>query len=114
MMSCSRDEYCNTIANNYSIRKDNIGNSLKNIKENISTVDEILNGFIIPNDYIGEKVKEKIKKITEELNINCEDVDLIKQDIDSFVTEKENEHREHYHTWKQKQELLKESGDDNG
>ena len=115
-MSCNRNEKCRVIANNYNSRKNSIDSNCSNMKNNVSMISRSLNFFDIPDDYIGNKVKSKIEEITKNLKSSSDGIDAFKQNIDSFIDEKESEHNNHYWSWKKKQDelALEESGDTDG
>ncbi len=111
-MSCNRDSNCNSIANNYVSRKDSINSDLSSIKENINSIGESINHFTIPDDYIGNKVQEKLKTIFFELESNRDNLISFNGEVNSFIDSKVVEHRNHYQSWKKLQEELKKVGDD--
>jgi hypothetical protein len=112
MMSCNRDSNCNSIANNYVSRKDSINSDLNSLSENINTIGESINNFEIPNDYIGNKVQEKLKNISLDLESNSNNITSFKSEVNSFVDSKVLEHRNHYQAWKKAQEDKEKAGDD--
>ena len=61
-MSCNRDDNCLNIARNYINAGNNIKTSFTKIKGGINDIDEELDTLIIPEDYLGKKITEKIKK----------------------------------------------------
>jgi hypothetical protein len=106
-VSCNRDSNCLNIANTYSSSKGSINTNLNSVKTSISEIDTKLKSFNVPNDYIGNKVLEKINSISSDLSTSSSNVDSFKQSVNTFINQKEQEHRNHYQAWKKKQEELK-------
>lgn len=100
-MGCSRNEYCKTIADDYGTKKISIDKKLNDMQSNISLINDSLNSFEVPDDYVGSKVKEKIAKITERFDNNSTNIDVFKNNINKFIDEKASEHKRHYLSWKE-------------
>ena len=116
VMGCNRDSYCNTIANNYASKKESINSDLTSVKSDINNICELLNSFVVPNDYVGGKVKEKLESISKNFESNSDNVTSFNSEINTFINSKIEEHHNHYQSWKLAQEELakKENGDKNG
>ena len=114
MMSCNHDQRCLDIANEYGPKKGQINADLNNVSESISTINTKLKSFSVPEDYIGNKVIEKINSISNRLIASSDNVDSFKNSVDSFIDNKEQEHRSHYNAWKKRYDemMAKKSGDE--
>lgn len=104
-MGCNRDDGCLNIARNtYPNLLSGIDNSTLFINNQINDVIEELNSLIIPNDYLGNKVKEKLDEINENLNNDVSELNTFKNNINSFIEKKIKEHEKHYIDWQNMQE----------
>lgn len=103
-MSCNRDSNCLNIANDYVTKKSSINSSLNSMKTNIETVGTSLNNIESPSDYLGNKVKEKIEIISSNLSNSVDNITSFNNNINTFINNKEIEHRNHYNSWKKAQE----------
>ena len=106
-MSCNRDDGCLKIAEStYPSLQSEINTSVNSINTELSDVVSSLQSLTIPDDYLGEKVKDRITSITASLGDDQSSVDAINSELDSFISEKITEHTEHYNEWLQEQERL--------
>ena len=105
-MTRCNGENCLSIANDYINKKSSLNSSLNSMKENITNASDTLNSLSVPEDYIGNKVKQKLESIHNELVADAEIVGNFNKEISGFVDQKVTEHRNHYHNWRMAQEEL--------
>jgi len=108
-MGCNRDSNCYTIARKvYPELKTDISDSIDKTSVELNEIVDELNTLKIPEDYLGEKVKEKIDEMKDYFTSDISDLKLFDNAIERFINEKINEHEEHYQNWKITQEKKKE------
>lgn len=105
-MGCNRDSGCYRIANEtYPRLKENIDASIQTINNRLTDDITTLDGLVIPEDYLGVKVKEKLEEITSLFASDIDDLTKTKTNLDTFISEKIKEHKNHYDSWKSVQDL---------
>lgn len=104
-MGCSRDSNCLKISKIvYPSLEGDIDASTSNINNQIEAIIDSLSALYIPDDYLGNKVKENLSEICEGLTSDRESIDSFSSSIDNFISQKINEHEGHYNAWKQAQQ----------
>ena len=111
-MSCNKNYECRKIAKNYQTISSDIANKFSKVQGQISDIDDKLSKQIIPNDYLGEKISDKLKKIKENCDSNLGVIERIKGSMISFVDNKAKEHQKHYENWLSVQEKKKSDNED--
>ncbi len=106
-MACNKDGNCKDIANDYVSKKGSINGNLNSMKSHVSSISSALNGFNVPNDYIGNKVVAKIRNISSDLSSAEGDIETFKASVNGFIDQKKEEHMGHYNTWKAAQDALR-------
>jgi hypothetical protein len=114
-MSCNRDESCKYIASDYGHKYNELKNDFKYIRKEIEDIDEELSKQLIPDDYLGRKVTEKLEKLKLDRKDNNDLFDETEKSITRFVEGKAIEHMNHYHEWfnQQKEEKKDKENDNN-
>lgn len=96
-MACNRDEGCyNIYTNIYPNAQESIDGSIGNIKSEITEISTTLGELVIPEDYLGEKVKRKVEEIQTFLEKDLSDLDTEKTAIDGFIEKQIAIHKKHY------------------
>lgn len=108
MMSCNKDENCRNIANYYQNISKNVKNSYVKIYGEIGEVAEKLSMQVIPEDYLGEKIKDKLEKLKLVYEENIEIMSITEKQMMSFIDEKRIEHKKHFNEWFEQQIKEKE------
>lgn len=116
-MACNHDSGCNSLANiKYPAKKTKLVGELNKISTDLDTILGEINGInaIVPDDYVGQKVKEKISKgLLKDIENVSNDVEEEKTKIETFISGKIEEHQGHYREWKRKQEAkVEKPGED--
>ena len=116
-MACNHDSGCNSLANiKYPAKKTKLVGELNKISADLDTILGEINGInaIVPDDYVGQKVKEKISKgLLKDIENVSNDVEEEKTKIETFISGKIEEHQGHYREWKRKQEAkVEKPGED--
>lgn len=116
-MACNHDSGCNSLANiKYPAKRTKLVGELNKISTDLDTILGEINGIaeIVPDDYVGQKVKEKISEgLLKDIANVQNDVEEEKTLIGNFIEQKIDEHQEHYREWKRKQEAeVEQPGED--
>lgn len=116
-MACNHDSGCNSLANiKYPTKRTKLVGELNKISTDLDTILGEINGIsaIVPDDYVGQKVKEKISEgLLKDIDNVQNDVEAEKTLIGTFIEQKIDEHQEHYREWKRKQEAkVEKPGED--
>ena len=107
-MSCSRDSGCKIIAERtYPSLKDEINSEFETISSDVMDVLNELSGLVIPDDYLGSRVKDRLNKIGANLSNDAMKVKSAKSDVNTFIDARINEHTIHYQEWEAEQERLR-------
>ena len=107
-MACNKDFECLRISNAiYPNLKNDINGSVNMVTNNISETVSILETLYIPEDYLGNKVKNQIQVICGNLDEDISNINMFNSNINEFINEKIIEHKRHYNTWKLAQEKKK-------
>ena len=104
MMACSRNENCRNIAYDYQNTLDEVKNDYVVLYKKLSEVDDNLSKQIIPEDYLGGKIKNKLKQLKLTYDDNVEDILKVENKMVSFIRNKRYEHQKHYEEWLAMQE----------
>lgn len=118
-MGCGRDNNCLRIANTtYPGLLSQINSNFSIISKSSSQIIDALDELIIPNDYLGARVRKNLKEITNLISEDLSKLSSESSNITTFVKEKISEHKQHYSTWqymqqKKKKENEKESVNEN-
>jgi len=113
-MGCNRDNNCLKIAKDtYPSLQSDIDNSVSNINNQIDATIESLSNLYIPDDYLGNKVKDKIKEICDELTTDEENVKSFSSNVNNHIKQKISEHQTHYDRWKEKEQKRLEEKKEN-
>ena len=108
-MGCNHDEGCYRISKNYDSYSSEIDEKLTVGMNDINEIMDIINQYDIPDDYLGNKVKENIKNIIENFTDDTNDISNLMADIKNFTAEKSKIHMQHYYDWKEEQLALEEN-----
>ena len=111
-MSCNNNEYCKSIAANYTKKKYDLNGDFNYLKKELKDIEEELAKQVIPDDYLGRKVTEKLEKL--ELD-NKENVELFfetERSITHFAEVKAEEHMDHYNNWLNQQKEKEKENDE--
>lgn len=116
-MACNHDSGCNSLANiKYPAKRTKLVGELNKISTDLDTILGEINGIagIVPDDYVGQKVKEKISEgLLKDITNVQNEVEEEKTLIGNFIEQKIDEHQEHYREWKRKQEAkVEQPGED--
>ena len=116
-MACNHDSGCNSLANiKYPTKRTKLVGELNKISTDLDTILGEINGIsaIVPDDYVGQKVKEKISEgLLKDIAACQNDVAAEKSKIETFIGQKIDEHQGHYREWKRKQEAkVEKPGED--
>ncbi len=113
-MNCSMNEYCKNIAEDYASRALTIKKEFAGITEDIdNTIDE-LKKLIVPEDYLGNQIIEKLKKIKPLLEDDVQNINNVKTKVVSYAESRQEEHWHHYENWLEKErEMEKAIREDN-
>lgn len=116
-MACNHDSGCNSLANvKYPAKRTKLVGELNKISTDLDTILGEINGIaeIVPDDYVGQKVTEKIREgLLKDITNVQNDVEEEKTLIGNFIEQKIDEHQEHYREWKRKQEAeVEKPGED--
>lgn len=104
-MGCNRDSGCLKLAKSvYPSLQESVSSSVNNINNQIEELLGTLSNLYIPEDYLGNKVKEELTEICEGLEGVKGNVDSFSGSIDTFISQRINEHQIHYNNWRQSQQ----------
>ncbi|MBO7517905.1 MAG: hypothetical protein J6T31_02210 [Methanobrevibacter sp.] len=107
-MGCGRDNNCLRIANTtYPGLLSQINSNFSAISKSGSEVIDALSELVIPNDYLGTRVRSELKEITNLISEDLSRLSSESSNISSFVKEKISEHKQHYSTWQYMQQKKK-------
>ena len=99
-MGCNRDLGCHILARNtYPTIKSGIDASISTLSSQIKEITNTLDELQIPEDYLGSKVKERIKNISNNFQDYLNDLSSEKTSVDNFIETKISEHESHYLLW---------------
>ena len=114
-MSCNRDSNCKVIANNYHLAKQELKSDFASIKNKLNDINDKLTTLNIPDDYLGNKVHEKLEILSECFQSDESMTSNEENSVMNFATSMQNEHDSHYNKWYQSQKLKKNQDEvDNG
>ena len=117
-MQCNKDDKCLTIYKIYYPEwQKSIGGYVASANNVLTNILDPLGGLVIPNDYLGEKVKSQIQDLcrnfkNDSINLGNEGK-IISNKINDFISI----HQNHYRTWYEnhKDELIEQqNGQQNG
>ena len=102
-MACNRDRNCRNIANNYRHAKEELQRGFSTLKNSVSDISEELSELVVPNDYLGGKITEKLSKINLDFQDDINSIQSVESAVIAFASNKQNEHQRHYVDWLDKQ-----------
>ena len=109
-MSCNRDSGCLNIAKSvYPGLKGEINSSISNVNSQISEIVGELSSLVIPEDYLGNKVRTKLSEICSGFESDKSELNSAKADVNVFIDSKIKEHYGHYYEWQR----IKDKEDEN-
>ena len=103
-MACNRDEHCKEIASDYETKIGEVNSAFEDLKSDIDGIKGNLQGLIVPNDYLGSKVKDKISSLEDVFGTTSENITGIKGAVIQFAELKRDMHQKHYEDWLKEQE----------
>ena len=103
-MVCEKNEKCKTIADNIANTKNVIDNNFTVVDTGYSEITDSLNGISeeVPMEtatYLGNKVIETLKEITDDLSSLQGEINNEKNRIDTELQQEINLHKSHYNQW---------------
>lgn len=111
-MSCNKDEDCYRIyIKEYPSYLGTIDPAIRSIKTQIEEVETSLTGLSLPDDYLGNKIKDKLDILISDIDSDKSSISAETTAIRSHIITKRAEHKEHYEEWKIKKARLDEQKD---
>ncbi len=99
-MGCNRNRDCKEIyETTYPTLRGYVNSGIDSINKYASETVTRLQGLYIPDDYLGNKLKDKIEELNTKLNTDLDSLSSGKDSVDSFVDRMIEEHRQHYKDW---------------
>ena len=106
-MGCNKDYNCfNLYRNVYPSAKYDINHSFKTIFYSNDDIIKVLKQLEIPEDFLGDKIRENLDKIIGDSLDDKNDLEMFQQKTNRFIDDKIEEHKYHYNEWKYMQEEM--------